>query len=175
MKAIINYIRLFIKEKCLLSSRTLHRWFTKKRKLRSTRGSIKKSKEGTGGEKRAGKMKRLPIPADSRSFLERIAPNTPDSRAAGGGRGEEEGAEEEILARLRTPQRGNWRTELMHTKRHARNVIIANLWTQTASTPTPPPVDRPVSIVEITRVTLPRRFVPPRRWYASTKPSEPAV
>jgi len=26
-----------------------------------------------------------------------------------------------------TPQRGNWRTELMHTKRHARNVIIANL------------------------------------------------
>lgn len=50
--------------------------------------------------------------------------------------GKQEGHEgEKTRSRTRrceegTPQRGNWRTELMHTKRHARNVIIANLWTQ---------------------------------------------
>lgn len=75
------------------------------------------------------------------SFVRRAKPSTRDEA---GGKQRQEGVEEEILSRLWTPQRGNWRTELMHTKRHARNVIIANLWTQTAWTPTPPPsVDGP--------------------------------
>lgn len=68
-----------------------------------------------------------------------------------------------------TPQRGNWRTELMHTKRHARNVIIANLWTQSRDSHTTR--DRASVGPRFHRWNYScYSFVPHRYcWYASTK------